>query len=253
MNKGVTMKRFWYIILVIALVVVIGISAFFGYNYFNQPVKPTETTTTKAQETTKYLPDNPIDFASLKKKNSDIFSWIKIDNTNINYPILYPNNKKNDYYLRKNIYGEYDRQGVIWIENYNHPDWNDPVTLVYGHNIWTKGTMFYQLKKYRDEKFFEKNRFIQIYAEGRELKYEVYSAFEYDDRHIMLSYDFSNEKVYQKFIDYTLNPVSLSKNVRKNMVVTTNDKLIILSTCIKGKEDMRYLVVGVQREDVQTK
>ncbi len=247
------MKKHLYIVLVIVLIAIIGVSVFFGYGYFKEKeavVKPTETTETS---TTSYLPENPINFKKLKKQNADIFSWIKIDNTNIDYPILYPNDKSNDYYLRKNIKGEYDSQGVIWIENYNDPDWSDPVTVVYGHNIWTKGTRFYQLKKFRDENFFEKNRFIQIYAEGRELKYEIYSAFEYDDRHIMLSYNFLDDKVYQEFIDYTLNPLSLSKNVRKNTVVTTNDKLIVLSTCIKGKENMRYLVVGVQREDVKTK
>lgn len=247
------MKKHLYIVLVIVLIAIIGVSVFFGYGYFKEKeavVKPTATTETS---TTSYLPENPINFKKLKKQNADIFSWIKIDNTNIDYPILYPNDKSNDYYLRKNIKGEYDSQGVIWIENYNDPDWSDPVTVVYGHNIWTKGTRFYQLKKFRDENFFEKNRFIQIYAEGRELKYEIYSAFEYDDRHIMLSYNFLDDKVYQEFIDYTLNPLSLSKNVRKNTVVTTNDKLIVLSTCIKGKENMRYLVVGVQREDVKTK
>ena len=200
------------------------------------------------------IPINFINFLGVNENLTfDRVFYIKIDNTNIDYPILYPNDKSNDYYLRKNIKGEYDSQGVIWIENYNDPDWSDPVTVVYGHNIWTKGTRFYQLKKFRDENFFEKNRFIQIYAEGRELKYEIYSAFEYDDRHIMLSYNFLDDKVYQEFIDYTLNPLSLSKNVRKNTVVTTNDKLIVLSTCIKGKENMRYLVVGVQREDVKTK
>ncbi len=247
------MKKHLYIVLVIVLIAIIGVSVFFGYGYFKEKeavVNPTETTETS---TTSYLPENPINFKKLKKQNTDIFSWIKIDNTNIDYPILYPNDKSNDYYLRKNIKGEYDSQGVIWIENYNDPDWSDPVTVVYGHNIWTKGTRFYQLKRFRDENFFEKNRFIQIYAEGRELKYEIYSAFEYDDRHIMLSYNFLDDKVYQEFIDYTLNPLSLSKNVRKNTVVTTNDKLIVLSTCIKGKENMRYLVVGVQREDVKTK
>lgn len=247
------MKKHLYIVLVIVLIAIIGVSVFFGYGYFKEKeavVNPTATTETS---TTSYLPENPINFKKLKKQNADIFSWIKIDNTNIDYPILYPNDKSNDYYLRKNIKGEYDSQGVIWIENYNDPDWSDPVTVVYGHNIWTKGTRFYQLKKFRDENFFEKNRFIQIYAEGRELKYEIYSAFEYDDRHIMLSYNFLDDKVYQEFIDYTLNPLSLSKNVRKNTVVTTNDKLIVLSTCIKGKENMRYLVVGVQREDVKTK
>ena len=79
------------------------------------------------------------------------------------------------------------------------------------------GTMFYQLHGFEDEEFFNKTKYIEIYAKGRALKYEIYSAFEYDDRHIMYSFNFNNKKVYQDFIDYTLDPLSLNKNVRKNL------------------------------------
>ena len=90
------MKKHLYIVLVIVLIAIIGVSVFFGYGYFKEKeavVKPTETTETS---TTSYLPENPINFKKLKKQNADIFSWIKIDNTNIDYPILYPNDKSND-------------------------------------------------------------------------------------------------------------------------------------------------------------
>lgn len=32
--------------------------------------------------------ENPIDFKSLQQQNSDIYSWIYIPNTNVNYPVL---------------------------------------------------------------------------------------------------------------------------------------------------------------------
>ena len=249
------MKNLWRTIFVICLIVFLFCIGVFVYDYVQKEngesvisgfVKPTEAKTEELRE-------NPIDFETLTAQYPDIYSWIKIENTNIDYPIVHPNGKSNDYYLRKNIDGEYDRQGVIYIEDYNKTDWSDPVTVIYGHNIWTMGTMFYQLHSFEDEEFFNKTKYIEIYAKGRALKYEIYSAFEYDDRHIMYSFNFNNKKVYQDFIDYTLDPLSLNKNVRKNVSVTTNDKIVVLSTCIKNREDMRYLVVGVLREDEKTK
>lgn len=243
-------RSVFMIILSVILVFIIVILC----NYYQKPDTDNKPVTTVSQTaSTSGLPENPINFKESKKKNKDIFSWIRIDNTNIDYPVFYPGNKSNDYYLRRNIDKNYDRQGVIFIENYNKTDWSDPVTLVYGHNIWTMGTMFYELKKFREKDFFDENRYINIYAKGRALQYEVYSAFEYDDRHIMKSFDFSDKRVFKGFIDYTLNPKTETKNVRKNTSVTTDDKIIVLSTCIKNKKDKRYLVVGVLRKDEKTK
>ncbi len=248
------MKKIWSAIFAVCLAVLIFCGGSFIYDYYQgQKGKSlVQDYTNPPAATTSELLENPINFAELKQKNEDVFSWIRIENTNIDYPILHPNGKSNDYYLRRSIEKVYDRQGVIYIEDYNKTDWSDPVTVVYGHNIWTMGTMFYQLHNFEDSEFFENNRYIEIYAEGRALKYEIYSAFEYDDRHIMNSFDFSDEKSLKEFIEYTQNPLSLNKNVRE-ADVTTDDKIIVLSTCIKDKESSRYLVVGVLREDEQTK
>ena len=83
------------------------------------------------------------------------------------------------------------------------------------------------------------------------MTYEVYSAFDYDDRHIINSFNFNDKKVLKDFIDYTLNPISMNKNVREGVEVTEDDKIVILSTCTTRK-DMRYLVIGVLRKDEKT-
>ncbi len=250
------MRTFWKIILCISLAVLFSCLGFFGYQYFqnqkDDDIAEVYTKTTEA--TTEKLPPNPINFKKLKKTNKDIYSWIKIKNTNINYPILTTENKNdNNYYLRKNIYENYDNQGVIFTQDCNNTDWSDRVTVVYGHNIWTRGTMFYQLHKFRDEAFFKKNKNIVIYAPKRKLTYEIYSSFEYDDRHIMNAFDFSKDEDFITFINTTLYPVSLTKNVREGANFTTNDKMIVLSTCIKNKDNSRYLVVGKLIKDEKTK
>ncbi len=250
------MKTFWKILLSISLVVLFACLGFFGYQFFqNQKSdKVVKDYTQATSPTTEKLLENPINFKKLQKTNKDIYSWIKIKNTNINYPILTTKNQKsNDFYLRKNIYKNYDNQGVIFTQSYNRTDWSDRVTVVYGHNIWTRGTMFYQLHKFRDENFFKKNKNIVIYAPQRKLTYEIYSAFEYDNRHIMNSFNFDKEEDFVTFINTTLYPVTLAKNVRENATFTTSDKMLVLSTCIKNKENSRYLVVGKLIKDEKTK
>ena len=49
--------------------------------------------------------ENPVDFASLKAINEDVYAWINVPNTKIDYPIV--QNEEDDYYLRRSIYKKY--------------------------------------------------------------------------------------------------------------------------------------------------
>ena len=251
-------KKVRTIAFVICLLVLIFCIIGFGSDFYKdkksrEDLQQYKNTTQTGEQTTVKLVHNPINFDKLEKRNKDIFAWIKIKNTNIDYPIVHPNGKDNSYYLKRNIDGNYDAVGAIYIEDYNKTDWSDPVTVVYGHNIYLPESMFYQLHRFEKEDFFKENRYFRIYTRGRALKYEIYSAFQYDDRHIMYSFDFSDEKVYQDFLDYTLDPIAFVKNVRKGVEVTTDDKIVVLSTCVGYNPNMRYLVVGVLRKDEKTK
>lgn len=74
----------------------------------------------------------------------------------------------------------------------------------------------------------------------------------YDNRHILNSFDFSNPFEYQSFLSQTLNPSSMRRQVRDGVTVTTDDRIITLSTCT-GKSTERYLVEGVLIHDQRTK
>lgn len=205
------------------------------------------------QASTAELVDNPVDFSGLQKENSDIYSWIEIENTNIDYPIYNPYGKDDSFYLRRGKDKTYLHEGVIYTENQTSTDWSDRVSLVYGHNIWTMQTMFYELHNFENAEFFDKTKTMMIYAPGEIRTYEIYSAFEYDDRHVLNAFDFTDDTVYQEFIDYTKNPTTLVKQVREETSVTIDDKIVVLSTCIKNKPNNRYLVVGVLKNVQKTK
>ena len=92
-----------------------------------------------------------------------------------------------------------------------------------------------------------------IYLEKRKLTYEIVSAYIYDDRHIMNSFDFKDNKVYSEWLKEALNPRSVTSNVRKDVSLNLNSKMLVLSTCLNGGGDGRYLVQGVLIKDEQTK
>lgn len=196
-------------------------------------------------------PDNPINFTKLKGQNEEVVGWIQIPNTVIDYPIMQSGfNTEEDFYLNRNLEKQKATEGSIYIQKMNYSNFTHKNTVVYGHDM-RNGSMFGSLKKFRNAEYFEENDTIYIYVQGHILKYKIYSAFVHDDSHILYSFDFENTEEYQKFIDMTLNPKTKVKNVREGVKVTTDDRIITLSTCT-NKDTERYLVVAVLEEDTYT-
>ena len=186
--------------------------------------------------------ETPVDFEELKAVNSDVYAWISIPNANVDYPIL-QNETEKSLYLTHNMYKEKSAYGTIYTQPYNSKDFSDYNTIIYGHNM-KNGTMFGSLKRYRDKTFFDANQYIEIYLPGRILKYRVFAAYTFDDRHILMSFDFSDEAERQLYLDTIYGFKSLSNHFREDMTVDTDDKIITLSTCT-ARDEERFLVQGV--------
>lgn len=202
------------------------------------------------QEEEENLIENPIDFASLKAKNDDVYAWITIPNTKINYPVV-QSKEDDNFYLNRSIDKTYLFAGMIYSQSCNSLDFFDPVTVLYGHNM-KNGTMFQNLHKFQDAKFFEENDEFYVYTENRIFTYKVVSAFKYDNRHIMNSFDFNDKNQLADFQSTVLNPNSLIKNVRDGIELNEYSKVLVLSTCINDRR-ARYLVCGVMIDDEKTK
>lgn len=188
--------------------------------------------------------DSPVTFEGLRKQNKEIYAWIYVPDTNINYPVLQSATDDN-FYLSHDVYKNYSFPGAIYTQSHNKKDWSDRVTVLYGHNM-ASGAMFANLHYFEDKSFFDSHPYIYIYADKRNLVYQVVSAFSYDSKHILNSYNFNDDKVYQSWLDQAKNPHSLYSNVRKDVSLDLNSKMIVLSTC--GGTG-RYLVQGVLVRD----
>lgn len=197
--------------------------------------------------------DNPIDFADLQAQNPDIYAWLYVPNTNVNYPVL-QHAADDTYYLHYNRYYEWSFEGALFSQSMNSKDFTDPVTLIYGHNN-ANGAMFATLHYFEDPTFFDQNEFFYIYTPDSILTYRIVAAYEYDDRHILNSFDFKNESVLASYFDSVLHPNSMLVNEREGAQLSTDDRIVQLSTCMNGvgKGNNRYLVTGVLTDEQPTK
>lgn len=211
-----------------------------------QPATQSATMTHRYQDKTEKLPkENSVNFKDLIKINPDIYAWIYIPNTNVDLPVAQSAPGEDDgFYLNHNVYKNYQFAGTIYSEKHNKLDFSDPVTLLYGHNM-LNGTMFASLHNFNDKNFFNKNNTIFIFTKDKILTYLVYAAYQYDDRHILNSFDMEDPQSLKEYQKSTLQKRPYYCNVRDGISLDENDKILTLSTCMDGGGNVRYLVQGV--------
>lgn len=198
------------------------------------------------------LPDNPVDFAALQAEFPEAVAWIRVPDTVMDFAVMQSGeNTPEDFYLDHNEKGEKDRNGAIYIQQYNFADFSDPNTILYGHNM-TGGKMFGAIHKFKKADYFNAHEYLYIYIPGHVLTYRIYSVFDFSERHLLWAYDFTTDEGYQKFIDKTLNPKTYNRLVRDGVTPTTADRVVTLSTC-QNSGSGRLLLVAVLVDDTLTK
>ena len=190
---------------------------------------------------------SPIDFEALWKMNPDIYAWISIDETDVSYPVV-QSATDDSYYLNHTVEGAKGYPGSIYTMRVNAKDFSDFNTVIYGHNM-KDDTMFGSLAKYRDETYLEEHRTIRVYLPDRELVYTVFGAVVYNDRLITSWYDNADPEACEAFLKSVEEARDLNSHVLEDIEVTSDDRILTLSTCIGGRPNNRYLVLAVMTDE----
>ena len=199
--------------------------------------------TEEPEETPKSTVEIPIDFQTLQNMNPDIYAWIKVPGTVIDYPIA-QSETDNTYYLNHSVEYDENKAGAIFTEDYNTKTFEDPNTVIYGHGM-ANGSMFDGLHQYMDRDFFDQNKEVIIYMPDKILHYQIFAAYLYDNRHLLQSFNFDNKDIYQAYLDMVFGIRDMKSNIDTAASVTADDKFITLSTCYAGMDNRRYLVQAV--------
>lgn len=195
------------------------------------------------------LMDNPYAFAF--GENEDMAAWLVVGDTVIDYPVM-QTMEDEEYYLCHDFYGNPDRSGCLILDTDSsledvHLTSN---LIIHGHNMKI-GTMFGSLDEYRDEDYFQRHRFMELYTKDELRRYEVMAVFR---SQINLSSDDTFE-YYRFFHAETEEEFRLFyDNIKESSLYDTGvtaqlgDCFLTLSTCAYHAEDGRFVVVAKEIE-----
>lgn len=182
------------------------------------------------------------DFKVLKQTNEDIYAWIIVPDTQVDYPIL--QSSTDNKYLDTNIDGSKGYPGCIYTNSCNSKNFDDYITVVYGHNM-KSGEMFGSLHNFDEEDFFDSFETYTVETETSCLTYSVYAAVNYNDKLIPAYYDVKSASGRDEFI------ASLEEcrgnsltHFNDDITISGEDKVLVLSVCIGGQDTRRYLIVS---------
>lgn len=211
--------------------------------------EPVPSTTESEESPEDEIMARKIDFAGLQADtNKDIYAWISIPDTNIDYPMVqHPTD--DTYYLNYNLDGTKGYPGCIYTERENDKDFSDYNTIIYGHNM-KNGTMFHDLHSYSDAQFMEEHPYVYVYLEGRTLKYQIFAAYKYDDRHLLYSFSYDTEYQRTKYIEEVFGQRNMAAVYDEDVEVDSESHIITMSTCIGGQASNRFLVQAVLIDDI---
>ena len=185
----------------------------------------------------------PIDFKKIREDCPDVYAWICIPDTQINYPICQsPEGVDQDFYLNHRADGTEEFAGSIYSQNYNSRDFSDPNTVLYGHDM-SNGSMFQNLHFYENKDFFDENREVTVYLPDKVLHYRVFAAYNTSDEHILLKFDcFKDPKVFKKYLkDILAGTYMYSGTIDDDIELTEKSRLLTLSTC-NAYDNQRFVV-----------
>lgn len=179
-----------------------------------------------------------VDFEALKSKNTDSVAWIKINNTNINYPIVKASN--NSYYLKRNFNKEKNSAGWIFADYRNNFETLDTNTIVYGHNR-RNGTMFSNLNYYLNTEWCsnEENKYFNFITGNQNYIAEIFSVYKVRSSNVSLTNNFTSVEEFQENIDAWKNASIYDFKTD----VTTDDKILTLCTC-DNNNSYRILIIS---------
>lgn len=179
--------------------------------------------------------DFNINFNTLKEQNEDTVAWIKVNNTNVKYPVVKA--KDNSFYLTHSFDKSNNSAGWIFADYKNKFDDTDKNIVIYGHNR-RDGSMFSSLKDALNPNWYNNdlNRNILLYTENKEYNYEIFSIYKIESEDYYIKTEFNDENDFEDF----LNTITKRSVQDFGVNVSKDDSILTLSTCANNN---KYRVV----------
>ena len=188
-----------------------------------------------------YAPDiwPDVDWNGLYERNSDTAAWLLCPGTNINYPVVYSND--NAEYLTTMFDGNSSKVGTLFVDMRNSKGFTDRNTVIHGHNM-RNHSMFWTLTQYKSQRFYNAHPTMRLITPEGKFEIQLFAGIVADS---VAGADFwkvrfSSDEDFAEWISYLYELSTFDSYVE----VTTEDRMITMSTCSYEYSTARYIVVG---------
>ncbi|MCL2405203.1 MAG: sortase, partial [Defluviitaleaceae bacterium] len=199
----------------------------------------------------RYRPDmdeegGGISFLGLQAQNSDVFAWLTVYGTNIDYPVV--QGRDNVRYVNTNIAGRHSLAGAIFLDYRNCQSFTDFNNVLHGHHMANR-VKFGEISMFHDAAFFNERRYGTLFFDGVEHGLEFFAFIHVNahDRRVY-RYNVTGEESKQAHLDMIFD---MAIHLREDMIVTTDDRLVLLNTCAPGVTHMRDVLIARITDEVR--
>ncbi len=190
-------------------------------------------------------------YAALYAENPDMFGWLCVAGTTLNYPVMYTPDDP-EYYLRRAFDGSYAKSGTPFLDAACYDGCGN--YIIYGHNM-KSGAMFAALLDYAERDFWQQHpkvSFDTLYEQG---EYEVLAAFYAEaasesEAEAFRYWHYTDLTAEDKFNEY-VDRVSLAALYDTGVTASFGDSLLTLSTCSYRGDNGRFVVVARRAADAR--
>lgn len=192
----------------------------------------------KQYEIYKPSEEDTVTFDELRAVNSEVFSWLTVYGTNINYPVVQGGD--NMKYVNTDVYGNYSLSGAIFLDSGNSKDYSDFNSIFYGHHM-EKQAMFGELDRFSDESFFDSHLYGSLFYDGKDHGLEIFTFFHTDayDSDTFTPAILGEEpqrEFLQKLMDKAIH--------KRDIGVSINDRIVLLTTCSSESTNGRDILAA---------
>ncbi len=191
-----------------------------------------------------------LQFKDLLDTNEDVKGWITIPDTNIDYVVMQPAADKNDpdYYLYKDLKGDYSKAGTLYIDPRSSVEDNTKNLVIHGHNmVSTKEKMFHFLLEYNKVSYYKEHpviTFDTIYDTAKWKIFAVVVTNGSSEKEPLFEYRTSKFKDSSEFLNFVYQ-LRIRSVLNLDMVdVNENDELLTLSTCSYELDNYRTVIIA---------
>jgi len=183
-------------------------------------------------------------FEELREINPEVFGWLTVYGTNIDYPIVQGDD--NQKYVNTNALGQYSLSGAIFLDARCSIDFTDFPSIFYGHHM-EKQAMFGEIGQFSEVEFFDVHQYGMLYYDEQEHGLEFFAfvqcdAYDGEVFRTRIAEPEEREAYLEFFAELALHT--------RDVQVTADDRIVLLSTCSNSTTNSRDILAGKVTDEV---